>query len=127
MNHKRKEGNKEEVQRMVFGIMLWLITWLLMASSSSNCFKGNFLETGLIVVESEDINVSLTTTKVINSTSFNDENGEPHRLSKESTKVVKVITKIIVKDRDAIWEMVTKSIPNSVEISSEKLIGSPSI
>lgn len=101
--------NREKIEVMVFGIILWLVTWITITKSSDENLKRNFLESELMTVEIEDVNVSVITTKVIDSPIFNTENGEPYIFTQESTKVVRVISKIIVKNRNILGKMITES------------------
>lgn len=106
------EEDKLEIEKLTISLFLWVIVYLMMTSPDTPLNK-SILEGGLIVVESEDITTVTTTTKIINSDIFRSESGEKITTTGESTKVLKVITKIIVKDRDFIWAMISTSMLKS--------------
>jgi hypothetical protein len=110
------EKDKNEIERLTISMFLWLMVYLMMMSPDTPINK-SILDKGLIIVESEDFTTSTTTTKTINSGIFN---GEKLSTTTESTKLLKVITKIIVKDRNSIWEIISTCIPRyEVLVSSE--------
>lgn len=109
------EEDKLEIQRLTISTFLWLMVYLII-TSPDNPLNESLLSKGLVIVESEDITTTTTTTKTINSEIFN---GENLSTTYESTKVLKVITKIIVKDRDYIWNIITTSNFSEDLVSSE--------
>ena len=107
----QKDFGTENPEKVVFAIILWLITWLMMVSSSGD-IKENFLENGLITIETEDITLSTTTTKIISSSIYNKD-GKPLISNQESNRVLKIISKITVNDKDLICEILSKTKFNS--------------
>ena len=99
---KESKKSKEENERTVFGIIIFLILWLSMKSGNSA------INSDLLIIETEDINTTITTTKVINFSIFNDENNKPYTVTEETTTTTKLITKFCIKDTSIITSFLTE-------------------
>lgn len=104
-----REKSRKEVEKIILGAILYIVTWLFISSKSE--IKDTLIDNELLSIETADIEIVSKSSKTIVSDIFKNEDGTPFSNGVESSKEVKLITKITIKNKNSIWEIISKMTP----------------